>query len=299
MIDITAALTISYAFASAGSRGVISVIDRHQFGIRKKSIIYTNIFNNIAASFLSLVLVLVFAQEQVFFSFISNMKVIVFALLLQLSANAFSYAFKHMKVASMTVAAKMSDIFIGPLIYVLFSIWSTGDFLFAVLTSAICLSLIFSKKHHGFRDFHMVSALTVCVTLILQGVLSPWYVENVSQNQLSWMPFTAALVCWRLIFSWLFSLDFSTKVFKGLWAEVTHAEFLFLLLSRAVLTLAAQGFLVLSLSLGRPVLAWPILNATGLVAALLSAWLLKEKATKTEVVVICLIALLGLVKVLL
>lgn len=287
-MDNIVLFSLTFAFLSATLRGAISVIDRYQFGIHKKHVSQINILNNALTLALVLLLVWQLALFSNFKQFIIDLRVIVFALLLQATAHAFSYAFRHMKVATVIVFSKLPDILTPICIWIFFSKWSSGDFLFSAGTFVLCLPLLL--HYRGKNHIHFYSAFAVCTFLILQGSLSPWYMSDVVNNQTLWLPFTAALIAWRLLFSVVFAASL-----KFNWSSLRSQE-LSLLIARALLTLGAQGFLVLSLSYGKPVLTWPILNSTGLISIVLSSLCLRERASRSEYAVVTALISLGLAK---
>jgi hypothetical protein len=284
--------TIEFATASSASRGAISVIDRLQFGIRRKRITATNIHNNIAALLFAFFAAGLLGKLSGIGEQITDLRVIVFAILLQVSAHSFSYAFRYMKVPSIIIVTKVADIFIAPLIFLLFNHWSFPDFLFASITSTGCLAILFSGNR---QHLHLKSSLLVCVFLIAQGALSPWYMSQVIANHNLWLPFTSAVLVWRLLFSLVFSFRELPQVHRSFFGH--EYEYWTLHVFRAILTLSAQAFLVLALSMDRPVIAWPILNATGLFSILFSTYLLKEGATRQESFAILFVAVVGAARI--
>ena len=280
--------TLAYATTSSASRGAISAIDRIQFGVRRKKITFTNVHNNVAALFVALLFAGAFGRLGGFTQQLLSVRVIVFAALLQITANAFSYAFTHMKVSSIIVVAKISDMFVAPLIFLLFAKWSTADFTFAAVTSLTCFGLM--AKESG-KSLHLKASVLVCVLLVIQGALSPWYMSHVVVNRGIWVPFTCALICWRLVFSLVLSAQVIHEVHLSFAGH--DKEYWILHVVRAGLTLSAQVFQVLALSYDRPVVAWPVLNATGLFAVLFSYLVLKERASFREATAIILIAVIG------
>lgn len=287
-VDKIVLLTLVFALLSAVFRGAISVIDRYQFGHSKKHIGSTNVINNTLTFSLALVLASAMNQMSQMTEFLFDMRVIVFGLLLQLSANAFSFAFRHMKVPAVIVFSKLPDFFIPILIWMIFGQWSPSEFVFSVATFIICIPLIFNYRSQ--HKVHYLAAFGVCFFLVLQGGLSPWYMTDIIRDHILWVPFTAALVGWRLVFSL-----FMTKTNQWSGKELKQQN-LVLLVARAVLTLGAQAFLVLSLSFGKPVLAWPILNSTGLISIAFSSVILREHASWREFAVILALLSLGAFK---
>ena len=293
MSEVVLLNTMADAAVSSASRGAISAIDRLQFGVRKKKITFTNIHNNIAALLVGIVAAALFGKLSGITQQLFEVRVFIFAGLLQLSANAFSYAFRHMRVSSLIVVTKVSDIFIAPLVFLLFSKWSSGDFAFAMLTSLGCLAVLLNG---GRVHLHLKSAVFVCLRLIAQGGLSPWYMAEVTEHHDLWVPFTCALITWRLLFSLAFSFRGLPSVPQSFFGH--DLEYWVLHVIRAGLTLSAQVFQVLALSYGRPIVAWPILNATGLFAILFSYLILKERATRQETFAIVLISMVGVIRML-
>jgi hypothetical protein len=278
-------LTLSCAFASALLRGFISVIDRYQFGMRGHSINSTNLHNNLMALALALLTVLLSGQAPQLQTLIIDPRVIVFGLLLQITAHAFSLGFKQMRVAGLTVYAKTADLLIPVAIFVLFQHWSWSEFGFAFATFVACLPAL-RLNHSGF-SFGTVALIVV--VLVVQGGLSPWYMSEVAHDHSLWVPFTAALIFWRLVFCMFVSRG-------GLFTGHCDRSYISMVAVRSLLSLGAQMFLVFCLSFNRPVLAWPILNATGLISVFVSSAILRERASRSELISVILITLLGMTK---
>jgi drug/metabolite transporter (DMT)-like permease len=117
---------------------------------------------------------------------------------------------------------------------------------------------------------------------------------GLTKNRDLWIPFTCALIVWRLVFSLALTLGDLRLIhhsFRG-----HDSEYWILHALRAVLTLSAQVCQVLALSWDRPIIAWPILNATGLFAIVISFLVLKERASSRESIAILFIAVIGLVR---
>lgn len=108
------ALLIIFASISAISRGIISVIDRYQMGYRKQGVIEVNFINNL----FSIILVTVFFIFMVkkynfpFFSDIYVIKIIIYALVVQMVAYGYSYVYKKVNIMQSVVVNKLSDLFI-------------------------------------------------------------------------------------------------------------------------------------------------------------------------------------------
>ncbi|MES2769135.1 MAG: hypothetical protein V4596_08320 [Bdellovibrionota bacterium] len=293
-MDIAVGITLLYAFISASFRGVISTIDRYQFGVSRQSVTFTNIYNNVLAFIISLVVCIFFGDVHRVLPFLGNIKIILFSFILQLAAHAFSYAFKHMKIPAVIIFSKMADLFIPIGIFLFSSIWNWSDFLFSVSTFLVCVPIFIFQNKKG--HIHLFSALAVLFVLVIQGSFSPWFMSGVSSD--SWIHYTVALIFWRLVFSLLGVINNSKEFSMHPTCSKKFRKYLSIMLVRSVLTLGAQAFLVLSLSQERPVLAWPVLNATGLISVVFSSLILREHAGKYEILAVILIAILGLLKAL-
>lgn len=285
----TVEATILFAFLSASSRGLISVIDRFQFGYKKLSISLTNIANNLLALLIMISISNIHLNSTPHLKYLFKWEIIVFGLVLQLTAQSFSYAFKHMKINQVIFATKTSDLFIPFAILLVSGEWSLSNVLFSISSAIICFPLLYADKSKS--DFPWPPAFLVIGMLLLQSTIAPFVIGVKSSTSFHWMSYTSALIFWRLIFSIILGKNkLSLNQIKSVC--ICKKQF-FIFLLRAVLTISAQGFLVLSLSKGNQTLAWPILNSTGLFSLIFASLILKERAHKMDYLAISLISIMA------
>lgn len=297
-MDTLVVLTLTYATLSASFRGIISVLDRKLFGHKKTSIALTNLVNNLLAFLLCTLLALFFTDTDHLLAQALQWKIMVFALLLQGGALAFSWAFRHMRVHHVIIASKSADLLIPFALLLATQSWETENSLFSFATFVACLPILYHHRRSG--HLHWPATSLIALILTLQGGLSPFLVQQDGASLAGWISYTTGLIFWRLIWMTLFSLP-KLRLLHGDQAKADplwHPSALGLTTLRSILTIGAQVFLVLSVGIGIKALAWPILNATGLISVVISSWLLKEKPGRVEILALLAIFALSLLRAL-
>ena len=264
--------------------------DRLQFGLKQLPVQVTNIVNNLLALTLIAIVTVTLGKETNLVHYLLSWKVIVFALTLQVTASCFSYAFRNMRVNQVILATKSSDFFIPFALLTVTSIWSWENSVFSFLTALICFPFLYKEKNKS--SFPWLPSLAVCGSLIIQASVAPFTVDTGAFNQWEWLPYTTGLILWRFIFSLFIGRPDPIFIFRQL-RKHADKQHIFPLFSRAALTIAAQGFLILSLSQNQQTLAWPILNSTGLVSLFFSGLIIKEKVSRNDYIIIGLTAFLA------
>lgn len=284
------AFTILFASASAVFRGFISVLDRDLFGHRRKCVLSTNLVNNVLAFAVVSALAWLWVGKAAFAGIV-DLKVFVFALLLQFSAICFSFGFRSMSVHRVILISKTSDLLIPFAVLLTTSEWNWQNSLFSFLIFFCCLPLLFSREARS--EIAPLTAVMIVLSLVLQGGLSPLLIKNGGHG--AWLSSTVGIIFWRM--AWgvppMFSLG---KRFYTSLSAAMDIEVLKILCLRSVLTVGAQAFLILAVGWGIDVVAWPILNSTGLVSVCFASVQLREHPRRADVIAIGLVTLLAISK---
>ena len=136
-------LTCLFASIAVFSRGLISPLDRKMYSHLKLDIKTCVLFNNfISFLFITLVTIVFLPDNSGKFLRLLNLPLVFFALLLQLSAYAFSAAFKEIEVNKVFVASKISDLFIPLSIFLAAGTFDLRNTIFSCLNSSyLCTGL--------------------------------------------------------------------------------------------------------------------------------------------------------------
>lgn len=284
-------MALAIAFLSAILRSMLNIIDRKSFGLQRDKILPTLIINNLYPLVLLLVVALLGKQLTEVGAYLFSGDLLLMGLLFQVTAYGFSLSFKHMKVQEVVLVSKLADVIIPLLIFLLMGSFNMVAYLGTLLTTAICLPLVWST-HRQNRDF-LFPALLTLVANSLQGGFSRVLLP-VTDNYLNdLVPITLVIIFWRLVFSLLF--HFIPIIWKRSDAINIHfADFRFrpLQLLRSVITLLVQMSFVTAIYLAKDnFLIWPILNSTILFSIVFSGTLLKERVESRYYLVTAMILL--------
>jgi len=294
MINDVIVLTVVSAFGSAAIRGAISVLDRKQFGLLKSNIRIVNMLNNLLAVFVLMIILTHFVRLNDIIPMVLDYRIIFFAILLQVSAYSFSFAYKRMEVHQVIVIGKSADLFIPFSVYLFTYSWNSINTIFSVATFLVCLPVLF--KDYNNKHFSFGAAFFVIIFLVLQGGLSKNLVFiSPSSNMADWLIYLLSILIWRFFIS-LFAF-LSTKKMKILLADFFNSKNqVFLTIVRSFLTIFAQGLLIIAVGSGMEVVAWPILNSTGIIAVIFSTYYIKEKPDVSHITAIVMITILSLIR---
>lgn len=277
---------IVMAIFSALSRGVISVIDRYQIGIKGNSVVEVNLYNNLFTLLFVIGLTFYFP----IWNLITDWKVILYSVLVQAVAIGYSTLFKKMTIFKSVISAKLADLLIPIAVYL-----STGKldlkiYFLAVFTTLI---VVFWLKKKGDAKKYLDGVIIIVPLLTIQAFASPLLVGN-NKNQLSSIiAFTLSTLVIRFIISALMML-FYQKSFQL--KNSLNSNNLFIYIIRSILTIIAQFTFVIVTSDKYSALGWIFLNMTSLYGVLASSLFLKEKNTKKEILLICFITAIMLIQ---
>jgi hypothetical protein len=187
-----------------------------------------------------------------------------------------------------TVASKLADVLIPIGVFCAVGSWHWGHYAFAAASTLVCLPLLWLDAGRHLRAISLV----VAAALTLQGSLAPLLVGGRAHAMADMLVFAGAVLIWRAVWC------LTPYVWRGQQSDVRPgtpwtrciAEPLFIL--RVLLTVMTQFTFIVAVSSPWAVLAWPILNSTGLLAMVASGVWLEERASRLEATVIATFALL-------
>ncbi|MDM8278884.1 hypothetical protein QUW37_06525 [Ligilactobacillus aviarius] len=285
------------ALISSTSRGVISVIDRYQMGYRKGNLLVVNFINNILATILATI-VLVVLQHFVSLDFLllpqQWFRIIIYALLVQLVAYGYSYLYRHLPLIDAVISGKVSDIFIPLALALTTSYFSFRQYSVSLISTLLVGLLAFSPstKKVGFKTW-IRGILVIVPLLTVQSALSPILVNDIHGIP-ELMGFTIITIYLRLIISFISLFTSSkNKLFNkdsnGIEKTAVIAYGL-----RSVLTIAAQISFTIATASKASGIAWVLLNMTSLYGVVFGSWILKEKIGKFDVLVLLVVTVMTL-----
>jgi hypothetical protein len=282
------------AAISAFSRAGLNIVDRHQIGNKKLSIIDVNFWNSVIPAFILVILVSGLGLHLELLKTISSWRTAVFSGMVQLVAYAFSHAFRSLSVNQVTVAGKFSDLFIPIGVWGTTGYWNWETYNFSIATTLVCLPILWSGPHKRNTIDIKIAAIFIGIALVLQASFAPVLAETSNAN-LSWhqaLLFTTGVIIWRSAWCLVPTLRRTKFVQIPFDTLLTTRPFIL----RSLLTVITQTTFILAIISSASALAWPILNSTGFFAMLLSSLILKEKHNWIEHLVILSICVLAIVK---
>ncbi len=281
------------ALLSSVSRAGLNVVDRYQIGFREFSIRQVNLWNNVIPTLLMVILLLFSGLGHEFLQSLISWKTIFFSGLVQLVAYAFSFGFRHLNVNQVTATAKLSDIFNPIGIFVFTSHWSWSNYSFAILTTLVCLPILWNKKKI-FVSFDR-GGLFIIGALVLQASFAPLLIEPPINSGFSFQHlflFTISVLFWRSIWT-ILPLFFQKQSLPMRW-NLSYLTYISLL--RVILTILTQISFIFAITSPNSLVAWPILNSTGLFALFFSKQFLKEYHTHKEQGIVIAISFLEIIR---
>ncbi len=288
------ALLISFASISAISRGIISVIDRYQMGYRKQGVIEVNLINNLSSIFLVTIFFVVMMKYHRLPAFSSAylLKMMAYALVVQLVAYGYSYIYKKINIMQAVIVNKLSDLFIPLALFLTTGYLDSKSYFVSILsTIIIAVYIIYKEKKSALNLNALIKSFLVIVPLLVfQSAISPVLTKGV-KNGYDLICFTIftiyirgliALIAFMLKIRHLQSFDLSKNI-------------VLIYACRAVLTLSAQITYTLATSSPNSSISWVFLNITPLYSVILGALFLHEKIDWRDGLVILLIFILALI----
>ncbi|WP_265258322.1 hypothetical protein [Verminephrobacter aporrectodeae] len=295
MSDLSGQETMLLAFVSSLGRAGINIVDRYQIGLRRLSILNLNLWNNVVpAVAMYCAMALFFNAGSELIHMVFDWRTAAFSGLAQLVAYSFSYAFRNLSVNQVTVAGKFADVFIPLGIFWATNHWSWGTYAFAVATTFVCLPMLWLSGPNRKGGKLLASGGVICVALTLQASLSPTLFGATSTSSASaTLVFATAVMMWRALWSLVPILV--TRPASG---DAPSVRLLLnpLFFVRALLTVTTQVTFIFAVGSPASAIAWPILNATGIISMVLSALFLRERGARSEYVVVCALGAITLLR---
>jgi hypothetical protein len=270
------------------------VTDRRLFGHLRWSVLIGSAINNVVPVAIAFPLAIVFCGPGQTWWSLLDAKVATFALLVQVVALLFGYAFRVSPIPRIIVFAKLPDLFIPLGIFLEIGNFNWRDYAFSVATVLACLPVFIKCVRPGVRAQPVL--LAVCAALIVQGSLSPLLVGSQPHSLVLLTAYTWGLLVWRLVFS--AGVVAVSRVNSGVKAPLSEADpgpvcisrvDFVLFVARGVVALITQLTFVIALGSGKPAIAWPVINSTPLLSVVASAILLREKPSRGELAAVVLI----------
>ncbi|UAC49633.1 hypothetical protein K6959_07460 [Bacillus aquiflavi] len=285
-----------FAFLSALSRAGLNIVDRYQIGMKKLSIFYVNLWNNVIPAILMIALCILLGWHGQLVASIFDWKTLVFSGIVQLVAYAFSYAFRHLNVSQVLVIGKkkMSDLFIPIGIFVTTMQWDWSTYFFAVATTIVCLPILWEKGERENGNAFKKVGLIIGSALVLQASLSPLLTEmNTVVAIRDTFAFTTAVIIWRTVWSLIPLLRKKRAQDEASFFGLLSNPVFFV---RALLTIITQTTFILAVGSTASAVAWPILNSTSIFSVALSSLLLREKPSKLQIGIVITITILSVIR---
>lgn len=267
-------LPIIASLISSISRAGLNVVDRRQFLNTSICPINISYWNNFLPVVLMAPLVLFSPAAEFVSADLISIYVVLLALLIQLVAYSFGYAFRALRVTDIAILSKSADITV-PVSLSFMGIYSIHSGVIWVLP-AILLIFVLSAGIHAAKRSSWASVGLVAV-LSAQGIYSYFFGFNSPLDGGLWrlLSFAFAVLIWRFIFSFLILIhkEGFTRAFKFPSEILTLGGFY----ARGFLTAITQIAFLFAISANQLMIVWPILNTTGFMGAVFAYLFLGEK----------------------
>ncbi len=278
-------IPIVASLISSISRAGLNVVDRRQFNNASTCPIIVSYWNSFLPAVLIFPLILISPAVSYFVEDIFAISVAFLALLIQLVAYSFGYAFRLLRVTDIAILSKSADITV-PIFLSIAGFYSLHAGVIWMLP-AIFFIFIFSAgikvaKSAGWASLALVTILSI------QGIYSYFIAFNSSLNKGLWslLSLSFSVLLWRFIFSFLImiykegfhkAIEFPRNIFS---LRVFYV--------RGLLTVITQVTFLLAISANELMLVWPILNTTGFTGAIFAYLFLGERLRPKDFVFILL-----------
>ena len=287
--------TFLCAAASACTRGGLNLIDRHLYGVERRSVRATMVVNLLLPLSACLALaVIVRPPPRLAAAFFSSATLIP-ALMIQMVSYAYASAFKRRPLASVILDSKLGELLIPLALAPWAHAFRTRDVLFYGL-SFLAFTPMFRRRPATGSLTPRGHALPVIGATVAQAVVFFWFpTHEGASSPGDLLVFHTGVLAWRFVFS--VAVLLAQPRDRGPRAPRPGLADAPMLVMRGGLFLATQITFFLTLSQPEAHLAWPILNSAALLSTLAAGPILKEKARAEEIVPIVLLGALAIARV--
>ena len=278
------AAVIMWSLAAGSLRALVGVVDRHCFGLKRESILIWNTLNN-ALPFLLLASIVFFWRPAATWDAITDIKLVIFSISVQICAFAFSWAYRSLSAPKTVAISRLADGVIPLALLACGASLTLSDYIFAISLSMCSIPVCY----FAFKELRAEAwrpGLAIVCALIVQAMASEFLFAGKTPDVNQQIINTTALFFWRSLFSASMVVAIARpNPIRNLVNALRDAikTRLSILIIRAGLTLLSQASLLLALSRGNRVIAWPILNSAALFSVLFSWVFLHEKSRRVEV----------------
>lgn len=272
--------------ANVVSRSSLNVIDRLLFSQSKMGFLRLYFFTNALPLILGISLLIFVKTETTFWSYFFTFPCLFLALSTHLVGMSFSYAFRYCQVRQVVIKAKMPELLFAlaafiPVISKNLPRCSLGLNTYLVIaTTMIGLIFLFTGKRSKILSLFDKTGLYIIGSLLVQMICSSFILIS-AKTVAEIMLLSIAMLLWRccLMLPVLFiPMKTQTPI-----DDPDSLKMLGVLSFRAILALTTQITFTWCVVKGSPLLIWPIMNTTPLVASIVSQCVLKENPHWTEI----------------
>ncbi len=288
-MSLNGILIVFLSIISATSRGIISVIDRYQIGIKQQSILQVNMLNNFF-TILLVFIISIFSPIEGILPYMIDFRIIIYSLIVQLVAVGYSYLFKNMTVLESVISSKMSDLVIPFALFVTTGYFSFSTYFLSIFTTF--LIFVFLNNKMNTKKF-LKGILVIVPLLTLQAMLSPILTAPFKESLHQIIVFTICTLYIRFFIS-ILSCLFDKQIYKK--TKKLKVQLIPLYFLRSFLTISAQFTFVVVTSDPQASIAWIFLNMTSLFGVIFSNIFLKERNNLKELVLVFLMIIIVLLK---
>lgn len=282
------------------SRGSLNIFDRYQLKKSPINIALYIFMNCLITAFFGAIITCLAGKSTHLFKVIVSFESIGWALILHFASYQFTKNLRLRKIREFLLVTKLGDMLLAPLAIVILcqllpSKWSgyfPNDFKLFSFVIVLCALLLAIRSIKNFRFFADIHALVLIGIIVFQTIMAVFFKSYHSKYDDPiwhyWL-LAIAVICWRTVISlilYLYVKITSKSITGSFFSNISIQSYIL----RSILMLFSYASFMLTMQYTNPIISFPIINASPLLALLLANICLKESFYKRD-----LFAMMGLV----
>jgi len=261
-------------------RSSLNVIDRFLFGGRVLGFFYVQFLSLFLPFLISIGYLGLLHESKLLFNWFTSFPCFFLSISAHLVGLSYSYAFRHHQVKHVIIRSKLPELILPIILFIPFFYTKFPPNFKTLIPLAITwtgiLPIYFiDRKRENLLD---KTTLFIAGSSLLQMFFSS-YLSVSTLNYSNKIGFTTAMLLWRC----LFTLPFCFRIKASAKGNLDSAS-IAIILFRAVASFATQVTFTWCVFEGNPLVVWPLLSLTPIVATVGSHILLKEKIKPLDLI---------------
>ena len=261
-------------------RSSLNVIDRFLFGGRVLGFFYVQFLSLFFPFLISIGYLGLFHEWTVLFDWFTSLPCFFLSISAHLVGLSYSYAFRRHQVKDVIIRSKLPELILPIILFIPFFYTkfppNFKTLIPLVITWTGILPIYFiDRKRENLLD---KTTLFIAGSSLLQMFFSS-YLSVSTLDYSNKIGFTTAMLMWR----WIFTLPFCFRIKEAIKGNLDSTS-LSIILFRAFASFATQITFIWCVFEGNPLVVWPLLSLTPIVATVGSHIVLKEKIQKIDLI---------------